>query len=107
MRYGRLRFAGDDSYKTRGAALASFPRRESAVTISAQFPWIQAGVPALVLAPMEGVMDAAMRALLYELGGFTFCVAEFIRFSQAVPRARHRGPSQGAAVDTHRLKCAR
>ena len=65
-----------------------FPHRESAVTIAAQTPWIQAGVPALVLAPMEGVMDAAMRALLSELGGFTFCVAEFLRISQAVPGVR-------------------
>src|SRR4051812_21384255 len=37
---------------------------------------------------MEGVADAAMRALLSELGGFTFCVAEFLRVSQAVPGAR-------------------
>jgi tRNA-dihydrouridine synthase C len=35
---------------------------------------------------MEGVTDAAMRALQSELGGFTFCVAEFLRISQAVPR---------------------
>src|SRR2546421_3069007 len=64
----------------------------SAVTISAQSPWIRAGVPALVLAPMEGVTDAAMRALLSELGGFTFCVSEFLRISQAAPgvRAFHR-----------------
>jgi tRNA-dihydrouridine synthase C len=55
------------------------------VTISAQTPWIQTGVAAVVLAPMEGVTDAAMRALLSELGGFTFCVAEFLRVSQAVP----------------------
>jgi tRNA-dihydrouridine synthase C len=65
-----------------------YPHRESALTIPAQTPWIQAGVPAVVLAPMEGVMDAAMRALLSELGGFTFCVAEFIRISQAIPGAR-------------------
>lgn len=58
----------------------------------AQTPWIRAGVPALVLAPMEGVTDVAMRALLSELGGFTFCVAEFFRISKAVPgpRAFHR-----------------
>lgn len=58
------------------------------MTISAQSPWIQAGVPAVVLAPMEGVTDVAMRALLSELGGFTFCVAEFLRISQAVPGPR-------------------
>lgn len=50
--------------------------------------WIKSGIPALVLAPMEGVADAPMRAFLSELGGFTFCVAEFIRISQAVPGHR-------------------
>jgi tRNA-dihydrouridine synthase C len=51
-------------------------------------PRIEAGVPALVLAPMEGVTDAPMRALLSELGGFTFCVTEFIRITQSVPGSR-------------------
>jgi tRNA-dihydrouridine synthase C len=37
---------------------------------------------------MEGVTDAPMRDLLSELGGFTFCVAEFLRVSQAVPGKR-------------------
>ncbi|MSQ94784.1 MAG: tRNA-dihydrouridine synthase family protein [Gemmataceae bacterium] len=37
---------------------------------------------------MEGVADVAMRALLSELGGFTFCVAEFLRISQAAPGVR-------------------
>jgi tRNA-dihydrouridine synthase C len=37
---------------------------------------------------MEGVTDAPMRALLSELGGFTFCVAEFLRVSQSVPGVR-------------------
>jgi tRNA-dihydrouridine synthase C len=37
---------------------------------------------------MEGVTDAAMRALLSELGGFKFCVAEFLRVSQTVPGQR-------------------
>ncbi len=55
---------------------------------SAPTSWIQAGVPALVLAPMEGVADEAMRALLSELGGFTYCVAEFLRISQAAPGVR-------------------
>ncbi len=58
------------------------------MAIPAQTPWIQTGVPAVVLAPMEGVTDAAMRALLSELGGFSFCVAEFVRVSQAVPGQR-------------------
>src|SRR5205085_1569789 len=50
--------------------------------------WIEAGTPALVLAPMQGVTDAAMRALLSEVGGFTFCVTEFLRVSQGVPGPR-------------------
>lgn len=37
---------------------------------------------------MEGVTDAPMRALLTERGGFTFCVAEFLRISQEVPPER-------------------
>jgi tRNA-dihydrouridine synthase C len=37
---------------------------------------------------MEGVADAAMRALLSEVGGFTFCVSEFLRVSHAVPGPR-------------------
>jgi len=44
-----------------------------------RFPRLRAGEPALILAPMEGVTDAPMRALLTERGGFTFCVAEFLR----------------------------
>ena len=51
-------------------------------------PTIQPGVPALILAPMEGVTDAPMRALLSELGGFTFCVSEFLRITQGVPGPR-------------------
>jgi tRNA-dihydrouridine synthase C len=37
---------------------------------------------------MEGVTDAAMRALLSEVGGFSFCVTEFLRVSQTVPGPR-------------------
>lgn len=49
---------------------------------------IRPGLPALVLAPMEGVTDAPMRALLTERGGFSFCVSEFLRVSQQAPPAR-------------------
>ncbi|MCE9530491.1 MAG: tRNA-dihydrouridine synthase family protein [Planctomycetes bacterium] len=42
-------------------------------------------VPALILAPMEGVTDAPMRALQGELGAFTFAVSEFFRINQTVP----------------------
>jgi tRNA-dihydrouridine synthase C len=37
---------------------------------------------------MEGVTDAPMRALMSELGGFTFCVTEFFRISQTIPRPK-------------------
>ena len=33
----------------------------------------------IVLAPMEGVIDAPMRRLLTGLGGYSRCVTEFIR----------------------------
>jgi tRNA-dihydrouridine synthase C len=46
--------------------------------------WIQKGQPALVLAPMEGVTDAPMRALLTEERAFTHCVTEFLRISGQV-----------------------
>jgi tRNA-dihydrouridine synthase C len=42
-------------------------------------------VPALILAPMEGVTDAPMRAVQGACGAFTFAVSEFLRVSHAVP----------------------
>ena len=42
-------------------------------------------LPALILAPMEGVTDAPMRALEARLAAFTFAVSEFLRVAQAVP----------------------
>lgn len=39
----------------------------------------------VVLAPMEGVTDAPMREFLTAQGGYTFCVAEFLRISHDVP----------------------
>lgn len=41
--------------------------------------------PALILAPMEGVTDAPMRALQGETGAFTFAVSEFLRVHHVVP----------------------
>ncbi|MFM8273303.1 MAG: tRNA dihydrouridine synthase [Gemmata sp.] len=41
--------------------------------------------PALVLAPMEGVTDAPMRAVQGRAGRFTHAVTEFLRVSHAVP----------------------
>jgi tRNA-dihydrouridine synthase C len=49
------------------------------------FPNPKRGTPSLVLAPMEGVTDAPMRALMSERGGFTYCVSEFLRVSQDIP----------------------
>lgn len=38
--------------------------------------------PLVVLAPMEGVTDAPMREFLTSIGGYAFCVAEFLRISR-------------------------
>ncbi len=46
---------------------------------------LSATKPALILAPMEGVTDAPMRAVQGELGAFTHAVSEFLRISQVVP----------------------
>ncbi len=43
---------------------------------------------ALVLAPMQGVMDAPMRALIADLGGFDYGVSEFVRVGQEVVTAQ-------------------
>ena len=42
----------------------------------------------LMLAPMEGVIDHTMRALLSELGGMDRCVTEFVRISEQLLPAR-------------------
>ena len=44
--------------------------------------------PALLLAPMQGLTDAPMRALQGEAGAFTFAVSEFLRISSDVPSAK-------------------
>ena len=44
--------------------------------------------PALVLAPMDGITDAPMRALMGELGAFTHAVTEFVRVSAEPLSAR-------------------
>jgi tRNA-dihydrouridine synthase C len=46
---------------------------------------ITEGVPALVLAPMDGVTDHLMRRLITSRMPFTYCVTEFIRISALVP----------------------
>ena len=45
-------------------------------------------VPALILAPMDGITDAPMRALQGEIGAFTYAVSEFLRVSSEVPPRR-------------------
>lgn len=42
-------------------------------------------LPAVVLAPMEGLSDAPMRAVQGDIGAFTYAVAEFVRISSNVP----------------------
>lgn len=50
--------------------------------------YLQPDAPALVLAPMEGVTDAPMRALQGATGAFTYAVSEFLRVSSEVIPAR-------------------
>ena len=38
----------------------------------------------LILAPMEGILDAIMREQLTAIGGYDRCVTEFVRVSQTV-----------------------
>ena len=48
------------------------------------FPGLRPDAPALLLAPMDGLTDAPMRAVQGEIGAFTFSVAEFVRVSATV-----------------------
>lgn len=43
--------------------------------------FIHSSVPALVLAPMDGITDAPMRAFQGDFGAFTYAVSEFLRVS--------------------------
>jgi len=47
-------------------------------------PLMAPEAPRLVLAPMEGVVDAVMREQLTGIGGYERCVTEFVRVSQTV-----------------------
>ena len=40
--------------------------------------------PKIILAPMEGVVDALMRDMLTQIGGFDLCVTEFVRVVENV-----------------------
>lgn len=48
-------------------------------------PMLDPETPAVVLAPMEGVTDAPMRAAFGESGAFTYAVAEFLRVAHTIP----------------------
>lgn len=51
-------------------------------------PMLRPDAPALILAPMEGVTDAPMRAVQGIGGAFTFAVSEFVRVAHVpLPRA--------------------
>jgi tRNA-dihydrouridine synthase C len=41
-------------------------------------------LPRLLLAPMQGLIDAPMRDLLTRIGGFDICVTEFVRITHTV-----------------------
>ncbi len=49
---------------------------------------VKADIPALVLAPMDGITDAPMRALQGEIGAFSYAVSEFLRVSISVLPSR-------------------
>ena len=49
---------------------------------------LNANAPAVILAPMDGLTDAPMRAVQGETGAFTFAVSEFLRISSDVPGKR-------------------
>lgn len=49
------------------------------------FPILSPDIPALLLAPMQGLTDAPMRAFQAESGAFTFAVSEFLRVNADVP----------------------
>jgi tRNA-dihydrouridine synthase C len=49
---------------------------------------LEPNTPALVLAPMEGITDAPMRALQGLSGAFTYAVSEFLRVSASVIPSR-------------------
>lgn len=57
-------------------SIPATPTRNRGYDISSM---LRPNTPALVLAPMEGITDAPMRALQSATGAFSFCVSEFMR----------------------------
>lgn len=58
------------------------------MSFSSPVPLLLPNVPALILAPMQGLTDAPMRAFQGETGAFTFAVSEFLRVSGDVLPAK-------------------
>lgn len=50
--------------------------------------FLKPNIPAVILAPMEGVTDAPMRELLTRTGFYDYCVSEFVRVSVNVLSTR-------------------
>lgn len=50
---------------------------------------LKVNIPAVILAPMEGVTDAPMREFLTRSGYYDYCVTEFIRVSENVLSAKN------------------
>ncbi len=67
----------DSGIRTRQSQLA-FPK------VGLRWTWIlfDPSTPTLILAPMEGITDAPMRALMGEYGAFDYAVGEFLRVAQ-------------------------
>ena len=68
------------------ARMAAFGPVSTSVrfTVLKTFTGVTPDVPAVILAPMEGVTDSPMRAVLTEFGDYDFCVSEFLRISQDI-----------------------
>ena len=46
--------------------------------------FVSSAVPRLLLAPMEGMLDARLREMITRLGDYDWCVSEFVRVTNAV-----------------------
>lgn len=64
------------------------PDGVAAVANNSAFIWVARDVPALILAPMDGITDAPMRALQGETGAFAFAVSEYFRVSSQMAAKR-------------------
>ena len=70
--------------------------------------FVSSAVPRLLLAPMEGMLDARLREVITRLGRYDWCVSEFVRvpnavlpnrsFRRAAPEVARALPAPGDAV---------